>query len=203
MSNIRAYAVNENYFDVIDSEEKAYILGLLYSDGWVTGGPTYRVGFSSTDIELPQMLCACLDCSYPIKPHKKKEEHHSQGYEVSFGSKHMAGVLHFLGRTPLKSEAKYPVIPITLNRHFIRGVFDGDGSVSLTSRGYVRYTLVAPLKVLSTVVALIGGVIHKHGTTFRIERKGTNVSKNFYEYLYRDATLYLKRKEEIMRKSLR
>lgn len=29
----RKYWINENYFDVIDSEEKAYILGLFYADG--------------------------------------------------------------------------------------------------------------------------------------------------------------------------
>lgn len=30
------YHVNEHYFDNIDSDEKAYILGLFYADGCIT-----------------------------------------------------------------------------------------------------------------------------------------------------------------------
>ena len=29
----RKYKVNENYFDIIDTEDKAYFLGLLFADG--------------------------------------------------------------------------------------------------------------------------------------------------------------------------
>lgn len=31
----RTYTLNENFFDKIDCEEKAYFLGFLYADGWV------------------------------------------------------------------------------------------------------------------------------------------------------------------------
>ena len=34
----RQYYFNEEYFDVIDTKEKAYILGLLCADGWVAKG---------------------------------------------------------------------------------------------------------------------------------------------------------------------
>ena len=33
----KKYNVNENYFNNIDNDDKAYILGLLYSDGNVSG----------------------------------------------------------------------------------------------------------------------------------------------------------------------
>lgn len=32
---LRKYKLNENYFDKIDIEEKAYFLGLLYADGYI------------------------------------------------------------------------------------------------------------------------------------------------------------------------
>lgn len=30
----KKYELNENYFNVIDSHEKAYILGFIYADGY-------------------------------------------------------------------------------------------------------------------------------------------------------------------------
>jgi hypothetical protein len=32
-NGMRRYELNENYFDVIDSHDKAYILGFLFADG--------------------------------------------------------------------------------------------------------------------------------------------------------------------------
>ena len=32
----RKYTLNENYFDIIDTQEKAYIVGLLFSDGCIS-----------------------------------------------------------------------------------------------------------------------------------------------------------------------
>ena len=33
----KVYYLNENYFEKIDTEEKAYWLGFIYADGYITG----------------------------------------------------------------------------------------------------------------------------------------------------------------------
>lgn len=34
-NKISKYSLNENFFEIIDSKEKAYILGFLYADGYL------------------------------------------------------------------------------------------------------------------------------------------------------------------------
>ena len=52
-SEYRKYSINENYFDNIDSPNKAYILGLLYADGNV-GLNNYiiQLALQSRDIDI-------------------------------------------------------------------------------------------------------------------------------------------------------
>ena len=42
----RKYNVNDNYFDVIDNQNKAYILGFLYADGC-----NYKNGYFKIDLQ--------------------------------------------------------------------------------------------------------------------------------------------------------
>ena len=50
----RKYDVNDNYFEVIDNNEKAYVLGFMYADGYlvVEGKGTKRIGIDSIDSQI-------------------------------------------------------------------------------------------------------------------------------------------------------
>lgn len=51
MARPRTYLLNEKYFDIIDSEKKAYILGFIYADGSVCR-TTLNISLSEKDIEI-------------------------------------------------------------------------------------------------------------------------------------------------------
>lgn len=64
----RIYKVNENYFEKIDTPEKAYILGFFYADGY----NNEEIGVlefvqKEERIDILEQIKECLECDYKIK----------------------------------------------------------------------------------------------------------------------------------------
>lgn len=103
-----------------------------------------------------------------------------------------------LGVTPNKSlDIKFPDIPKKYLRHFIRGLFDGDGSVYLDGK-YIRIKLLSGsyefIKTLNEYLHKIGFPLmkidyshtqNKPGAHF-IRYNKANVARRFFDYLYQD-----------------
>lgn len=133
----RKYSVNDKYFDIIDSEDKAYFLGLMLSDGCVykprrSKSSSYKVTLASTDRDIIDKFI--LSIEYTGKPFildkNAKIKGQRECYCVSFPSNYMAESLYRIGVTPRKSmTVKYPLINRDLERHMIRGIIDGDGHI--------------------------------------------------------------------------
>lgn len=64
----RIYKVNENYFEKIDTPEKAYILGFFYADGY-NNQETGVLEFVQKEerIDILEQIKECLECNYEIK----------------------------------------------------------------------------------------------------------------------------------------
>ena len=66
----RKYNLNENYFDNIDNQNKAYLLGLLYSDGniYTVAGKSHVITFAqrSDREELVNFFKEELESDRPI-----------------------------------------------------------------------------------------------------------------------------------------
>ena len=64
----RIYKVNENYFEKIDTPEKAYILGFFYADGY-NNEETGALEFVQKEerIDILEQIKKCLGCNYEIK----------------------------------------------------------------------------------------------------------------------------------------
>lgn len=136
---------NEIFFEVIDSEIKAYLLGFIFADGCVIErhrgskkGHEYglRVNVAEKDKNIVFLLQQFI---FPyIKIRIKKESIIEVGYlrkpqyEISLYSKKLFTDLCNLGCYPRKTylENHIPDISEELKIHFIRGYFDGDGSAS-------------------------------------------------------------------------
>jgi hypothetical protein len=63
---------NENYFEKIDSEDKAYFLGLICADGCILNNKkTYRyqvaLKLHIKDIEILKTFIKCIICSIIIR----------------------------------------------------------------------------------------------------------------------------------------
>lgn len=145
---IRKYKLNQSYFDIIDTEEKAYFLGLLYADGYNDEKRNRLfISLQEEDKEILEKFKVALDTDKPLefKQLAKNDNELKNQYKLSICSKKISKSLSKLGCVQAKSLIlQFPTeeqVPKELQRHFIRGYFDGDGSFSvyLDNRGYKAY----------------------------------------------------------------
>ena len=122
------FKINESFFDNWSSE-MAYVLGLLITDGCVS--KTGVVSLCINDRELLVKVKNVLSSAHKILASK----HQPNLFRFSFARQHMVDRLFALGVTPRKSlTVKFPDVPPEYLPDFIRGVFDGDGSVFFDKR---------------------------------------------------------------------
>lgn len=219
-AHLRKATCNERFFEIIDSEEKAYWLGFIAADGCVTKNRNQNV--------LSIGLAAC-DRSHLLKFKKALE---SKGkvytYEVKDGFGGLRKRAHFTVRSericrdlkslkvrPNKSgrELVSDTIPSDLLRHFFRGYIDGDGS-------WAAVTSIDPGPSLSVLGS------HRFLKTFRAwllqvcvvgnpkinRKKDANIHQIGYTgrrqvglialALYKNSTVYLNRKMTLVKRLL-
>lgn len=127
--------VPQNYFDINEdffkkwSPDMAYILGLLITDGNISNSGT--VSLCMNEKELIEKAGEAMGAKHKITASK-----HQKGlFNFHFARTNMVKDLGAICVIPKKSiTVKFPVIPELFLTDFIRGVFDGDGSVFFDSR---------------------------------------------------------------------
>lgn len=140
-TNRRVYRLNENVFDDANANpDAAYWIGFIMADGYVgdSKGAENLIQASASEIDKKHLLSLkrFLGSSRPLRLQRPKIVT-SRGrqylvkplYELIIQSKHMAKVVRSYGIVPRKSHVA-KVIGLENNRHFWRGVVDGDGSIS-------------------------------------------------------------------------
>lgn len=124
--------VNENYFEKIDSKEKAYFLGLLFTDGGVSldkeRSPMIQLQLKSSDVDILQKLRTELNVHSSIRYDKRKNK---ETAILLFRNQKIANDLKQYGIIPNKTyETKHlPQVPNEFESDFLRGCLDGDGSI--------------------------------------------------------------------------
>ena len=196
------YHFQRDYFKVIDSEQKAYWLGFIAADGCVgTHMNTVRIDLKSTDKTHLEKLRSSIHGDQPIV-----SSHRGASCYLDMNSKDMVQDLIRYGITPNKSltlDINFDLIPFDLLHHFIRGYFDGDGSINYYTRAPYWYdewelSFISTAKVLLKFQELFNKP-HKLfacGNNFRFCYKSKQDIKEVLEYMYQDATIYLDRKYE-------
>lgn len=70
----KIYNVNHHFFSEINTEEKAYILGLMYSDGCIfTSRESFYVRFGQSEDrkDIVDKVNQVLDSTYPIRSYMR------------------------------------------------------------------------------------------------------------------------------------
>jgi hypothetical protein len=158
-SRVRKYKCNENYFEKIDTNEKAYWLGLLCADGYVRKrkqfngkhkqGGIVGISLKSGDEYLLEKLIVDLDSTYKLTKQVKDD---FLSYKLEINSVKLADDLIKLGCIPNKSlKLLPPNLTDELINHFIRGYFDGDGSIG-EYNGNFKFTLLGTMELLTWVL---------------------------------------------------
>lgn len=133
------YTLNECYFENINNPTKAYILGLIYADGFI-GDEHYNnfvLLLKEEDKYMLERIKTELKFTGNIRnAGKGGYENSGIRYVLNFSSKTLCDDLRKLNVETCKSMTmdKLPDIPKDLMRHFIRGYFDGDGCFSITNK---------------------------------------------------------------------
>lgn len=119
-----------SYFDSVDTPDKAYVLGFIYADGCNTG-KSLQIGIVATDVEVLEFIRDQMGSSDNLRFIPKYRPTWSDKYELRITSKELSQKLTKVGCPTNKSlTLEFPTwIPDELMSHFIRGYFDGDGSV--------------------------------------------------------------------------
>jgi hypothetical protein len=214
----RRLNVKHDFFDVIDSETKAYWLGFLAADGNVCGN---KIGLtvSEKDKKHLDLFKATLESGHKIALRKARECFDKYlgkpSYTLSIRSSHMVETLYRHGIQENKTlSLKWPTtIPSRLLRHYVRGVLDGDGSIYINSRGQVNLSFTGLVSFLSNLrdhLSLFCGVSKpKPYSRAGLDNKfglinwgGHKQIQRILDYLYTDATIFLTRKIRPARKQL-
>lgn len=122
------------------TDEMAYVLGFLYADGDIVDAISSRtqyIKFVSTDKEIIEKIKVVMKSEHPISVRTPQWHIHKNGiyksrelFILRIGSRRMFNDLIRLGVIPNKSKIIIlPAIPLPCFSYFVRGYFDGDGSV--------------------------------------------------------------------------
>lgn len=206
MSSMNKVEINENYFETIDSEDKAYWLGFLFADGCVTQDHKHLlVNLAPIDYSHLCLLRDSMESNCQIK-----YRDNNRYISLSLYRKKIVEDLIDKGCIPAKSLIlRFPSedkVPNDLQRHFIRGYFDGDGCISTRLRvPKNRSNAIMECEVnflgtkhmlenIASIIPIENVRIFKFGKIykFRIQNK-KNIIK-LMDYLYKDSSIYLKRK---------
>lgn len=132
-SYTRKYKIDVNAFDHIDTEDKAYLLGFICADGCIYKDCCLAIDIHKKDIKVLELLKRVLQCKeLPIRPHSQNKNI----VGIYIWNKQLVASFKKLGITERKSfTISMPKnIPVDLQKHFWRGVIDGDGCIYLKER---------------------------------------------------------------------
>ncbi|MFH0884874.1 MAG: LAGLIDADG family homing endonuclease [Candidatus Micrarchaeota archaeon] len=143
----RRYRLAENFFKEWTGG-MAYVLGWLFSDGNVDPKMrTFRLKLAIKDIGILRKIRYALGSNARIGivnqalPSKKSINQYAL---LAIHSRNMCMDLLALGCTPKKTNKFIiPGMPSSVARHFIRGYFDGDGSISFNRPNTIRLRIVS------------------------------------------------------------
>jgi hypothetical protein len=139
--------IKEDYFSIIDTKEKAYWLGFIYSDGSIyqnkPDGPYNRFGFdlSRKDEIMINRFAQAIGFSLKYKNYLSRTRTRNgkiridEGVTLEFQSDIFTGYLKELGVSPDKTfRISLPDLgDRELNLAFLLGFFDGDGTQGTTT----------------------------------------------------------------------
>lgn len=195
----------------------AYVLGFFTADGNMIKNRrgAHFIEFQITDRDLLKEIRKCFGSNHKIAIHKRNNNWKTS-YRLQIGSKQIFNDLLALGLTPKKSKTiNLPNIPKKYLSHFVRGYFDGDGSVVVSkyrrlNRGGRFYKTIlssftcgcgnflkALHRKLKQNAKISGGILYFHDKGFRLIFSVKD-SLALYNFMYSDLKrdLFLTRKKE-------
>lgn len=200
---------NEFFFDVINTEEKAYWLGFIYADGYLAKPSTIGIELKATDKTHLEKFKMALRAEHDVKIYHKNSTFGPQdSARFAITSQHMFSILlSYFKSTNKTFEGEFPMLKDSaLIRHLIRGFFDGDGCLSglPTDDDHLfrpAISFIGTKETLSYIEKISGfswGWSQRHPekntNNYQIQTGKIKDSLSFLHFMYDDSTVYLDRK---------
>ena len=219
--DIKNIDFNDNYFENIDTEEKAYFLGLIYSDGNVRdrNGKYYlNIELKREDKYILEKFASELKCGNKIYD-RDRITNFGESHMSSFTSCNSKKIFDDLARfniVPDKSHTTTSfinieeLIPNSLIKHFLRGLIDGDGTIS--KRYTTRQNVIAIYqneinfcyefdrllkKSMNDYDLYENIIVNKNTGVYNLRYRRIDDIKKICDFLYNGSSIYLKRKYQL------
>jgi hypothetical protein len=194
------YVYDRNFFNTIDTEEKAYVLGFLYADGYINNTSRFlEIRLHPKDRDTLEKIREAMCSNHPITDGTNNNG--SPYIQFRIYDKPMLDKLTELGCGQKKSlTLTFPSwLSDTLKHHFVRGYFDGDGCIHIRkNNGYPIVTIIGTenfTKGIQTVYTDIVSYVSPDKNVFRLTFNCSNAI-SFLDTLYTDTSIYMKRKRD-------
>ena len=192
--NKHNYPRDEFYFSNIDSKEKAYWLGFLYADGCVHSNSN-EISITLKDRDHLEKFRKAIKSNNKIgESIDKRFSSMPKIYHFSIKDKQLKSDLIKWGCVPNKSLTltKIPNIPRDFVSHFIRGYFDGDGSLHWlngTKNFRISFVGTAPfLKDIQKELGLSLSLCQQEGNQSKyFQVAGRKQVPMILDYIYKDS----------------
>jgi intein-encoded DNA endonuclease-like protein/16S rRNA G966 N2-methylase RsmD len=211
-----AYKLNDDYFEIIDTEEKSYWLGFLLADGCISQSAgdyrSFHFNLQRKDKKSIEDFKNSIKFNGEVKDfeHKKNNKTYLKS-GIDFNNKNFCNHLLKLGWIEFKKEDN-PYITIEkidpkLLSHLTRGFFDGDGCISRNKKRfksfYINFSgskivLETFRNIISKEVGLPKAIVKPSKTdkSYRLSWNGNKQIYRFGKWLYNKSTIYMKRKHD-------
>lgn len=206
------------YFNKIDSPEKAYWLGFIYADGCITNNNVFEIKLSIKDIGLLIQLKKDLNSKHNVGEYEMNTAYGNVKYCMfAIRSMELCNQLKDKGVCMNKTNncvfPKENILPKEFVWDFIRGFFDGDGSVYITNETWKYGKYQTPSVSFTGTQDMLQHILEKiqkyYDTNtivkpyyngkqvYDLKFGGINLVNTIYHLLYDNATRFLQRKRDI------
>lgn len=195
---MKKYNLNENFFETIDTEEKAYWLGFIAADGYISekNKKYLQILLHRNEYKHIEKFLNSIESNQKVRIEEKY-------CRVLINRKKMVQDLIKLGIVQNKSKLKlWPNIGPLLIKHYIRGYFDGDGSFIVDKKNSIRFQIVGVnIETLKEIQNFLSKRLNLNitkiiwtGTCWRVSYGGKNQVKKIFDLLYQNVSIFLDRK---------
>jgi len=190
------YFFDDNLLSNIDTPEKAYLLGWIASDGNIEHNKI-TISVRDYDIDVLIKLRNIVDRSIPIA----ETSHNMLSLTICSSNMALSCIKHLGINSFGKKDTNvlYPNITEELDQYFIRGYFEGDGSVCLKNGSIPRVNITSNSKSMLNSITTIVKLGNIYGNQWQTSAGSDAIS--FLKFIYIDNLhLALDRKFELFSK---
>ena len=206
----RKFDIDDNFFDVIDTEEKAYTLGFFTADGCIrVKRKDMKISLNQKDRYILEAMQTAMNDKHPIKDYHITTNYGTTDIsEWVFASHRIFKRLKEFGfENKTAHECFCEEIPKEMIRHYIRGIFDGDGWFSYTpihSTKELGFGMGKQIleSIRDTFIKDVGinekYKVFPYKSIYRFRITSTEDVIKIFHYFYDNATIFLNRKHDKM-----